>query len=98
MFDLQTTKDANGHRHAVITQLGGAEPTINTNALPASNAALITGKYSCDDGGIYYVTVVNNEVWGFGNSNDKAGPMLCTDISQEMKLKRPGQMYRAVAK
>lgn len=72
MFDLKTTKDANGHVHTVITKLGGAKPTINTNSLPASNAALNTGKYSCDDGGIYYVTVVNNEVWWFGNSNDKS--------------------------
>jgi hypothetical protein len=69
MFDLQYTIDANGNKHYKTTKLDAPKPVI-INYATESIVQLRTGMYTCDDGGIYYITVINNEMWCYGTTYD----------------------------
>jgi len=60
-------RDAQGH---IIQPPAEIKPAINASPAPVSNMSLNSGVYDCDDGSLYYVTVINNEVWCFGRSSD----------------------------
>ena len=38
---------------------------------------LYTGRYKCDDGGTYFIRIVNGEVWFYKESPSSTGPIVC---------------------
>jgi hypothetical protein len=43
---------------------------VNTTELRVAQAEGMTGVYTCDDGGTYYVRQVGRQVWWYGESGD----------------------------
>jgi hypothetical protein len=68
-FDLQYTVDAQGNRH-IIRNSTNYKPELEDYPAPVSNLILNSGVFNCDDGSMYYVTVIHEEVWCFGRNSD----------------------------
>lgn len=45
---------------------------IHLDNIPKYNQEISNGKYTCDDGGTYFITVTGNEVWWFGIAKDSS--------------------------
>ena len=46
-------------------------PPIRRRASAAANKDISSGTYTCDDGGVYYIRKIRNEVWWFGSNAAK---------------------------
>jgi hypothetical protein len=62
-------RDANGN---IISKPLTFKPTLNSNISTSSNSNLNSGKYRCNDGGTYYIRVIKNEIWWYGQSGDSS--------------------------
>jgi hypothetical protein len=48
------------------------KPAIGNNETNIPAKDFISGKYNCDDGGVYYIRKEGNEVWWFGESSNQS--------------------------
>jgi len=47
-----------------------SSPIILADASPAAQARKLTGVWNCDDGGVYFIRQVGNQIWWYGQSGD----------------------------
>ena len=53
--------------NAAIPSIGRSETIINKKPIAVAS---LTGTYSCNDGGTYYLRQIGNQLWWFGQSGD----------------------------
>ena len=66
-FDKKYPRDAKGN---IIYPPEEIKPVLNALPQPVADMSLNSAVYNCDDGSLYFVTALNNEVWCFGRNND----------------------------
>jgi hypothetical protein len=70
---MLVSPEASAHiveRHVEVSKQEPSNPSSKSSFLIAANVDL-TGRWQCDDGGIYYIRQVGTEVFWYGESPDR---------------------------